>query len=707
MLFSLLSVALILFVPGTLFSFLVTTRITWNSVAIAPAVSIALLSLAGLIIDVLPNISGIAATASVTVILLFVGRRLTKPLRKRASTEDAASTVDGMRSHAWPAMALGLACLQTAATWGHIRHWFTAIPQPYDYLWHQYVVSVIRTRELLGPFTMVPVDGLSEITTTYQYGAHIPAALMAAGGPIPSVGGINATLFISGAVILPLGLLSLQRAYMPGSAWGLLGTAIAASSMYSSFGGLLGLYSLAVAAAFFPGVLAAWHFAARSKFGPNAIVAAMGLAGLLLTHPQAVLALAGVLAIEAMFHLYRALYPVQRAQVVTFLRTSSSITLLGAILTFPWLISDLRTAADVASGAILRPVVLEPQTVLSALALGQHLSLSSAGADSPLFGLASIVATGVIVVRRQNVEVAVAAWTFAGITYVTAAGSPAVRQFVAALWLGDWYRPQAFFAILSALMIGMAISSIVDAHVPTGPPPNIRRALSLALVAILATGSQSHRVLNSSRVQSYYGPWYGRTATAETDADYAMGPLKLEALQALDDVAPDHSRTMNWWPDGSPWMYSVGGNVAVQTYSSTPNNYAMHYLHSHLDELSTDPEVREHLRHLSVCTAFSGEGQVGTTERPAWHLQRELDGFRIYFENRAARVYVVTDRTLAKRCWPAGEPPIGRRSRLEVEPRHSSTDSRTNRPPTQQSSQEVSGSTSRRQLFGSPPAATR
>jgi hypothetical protein len=129
-----------------------------------------------------------------------------------------------------------------------------------------------------------------------------------------------------------------------------------------------------------------------------------------------------------------------------------------------------------------------------------------------------------------------------------------------------------------------------------------------------------------------------------------LSPLEVQAMGYLDDITPAGTRVLNWWGDGSPWMYSAAGLVPTRIY---PNASALLENVLLVDEVFGEPdgydEAVEALAELRVCSAYTAAGH-SFEDPPPWTELHDLPGFEIVYRNEHARVYRAADPRLTANC---------------------------------------------------------
>ncbi len=648
------AVLLLLLAPGTLLA-RVGFREAWASaVALGPALSVVIIAAAAILVGVsggfgLPVPGALMAAAPLVAALLALAARRWLNSRSRMTSQQEVEM---------PAALLGGAAagsVLAAAVWGWPRGWITAPPQSWDYLWHQYVVSTISRRGLITPNELVPVDGLSTVTTYYQHGAHLIAGSAAGDSLAGTSAALNLLLWFCFVLVLPIGIAALTAAFTRSPA-ALVAAPIAAVLAADLVIGQLGLWSFAIGLCLAPGVLLAGLRFIRQPALTSAAPTVIGLAGLVLVHPQVYLGVAVVLG-ALLISENRAssgwVSALPRRSVPAALML---VGVLAVVITLPW--QPVAQEQQTFSTALpLREAGFESiGSVVSAMLLGQRLGGGGPGSANPVLGLLVVGSVALLALRRRHLGVIVGYGALAVMTALTAAGPPAVREVIARPWLGDWYRPAALQALVAAVIVGLAV-----AEVPKVLPdsPAMRRSSAAVLTALLVAAVVIRVPVANEDVRSLYGQWVEAGGTDPADpvrdvsreADGVITVWDAEAMTELAAVTPADTRVLNWWPDGSPWMFGAEGLVPVKTYAVTSVDLnAAVFIERHMMDPDREEEVIDRLAELRVCSAYTSETYLPARDRPQWTMNADLPGFELVFENRSARVFRASHPRLTAYC---------------------------------------------------------
>jgi len=656
----LLPLTFLLYAPGAALVRFVLRRPTLEALVVAPAVSVFLLGVLGGIVGVL-GLPASTVAILVGVLLLVAGSVGVGVVR---GSFPYATSPDLVR---WSITLAGAAAgaLVAAVAWGSPARWVAAPPQSWDYLWHQYVVATMQRRGLMGPQNLVPVDGYSDLTTYYQHGAHLIAGSVPGQGMGAVSAGLNLTLWVASVLVLPLGMAALAGAFQAKPVV-IVAAPLAASIAPDLVFGQFGLWAFAVALCATPGVIYAGVVFVRTRALSSAATVVLSLAGLFLTHPHAYL-IASIAMGAALLLLpdrgtpSHGPLPDRSVPIALML-----LGALGVALTLPWyvLASEVQTFSTALQ--LRDPPVDDAGAVLRQMLLGQRVGGGGPESANVLLGVTTWAAAVLLAVRRRHVAVLLAWVVLVGMTAVTAGGSGSLRMVLGGLWLGDWYRPAAGYALIGALVLALGIDELVTA---LSYDDDHRSSLgqlagTLAFASlIIAIGLRIPDARGD--VARLFGPWLDPVAVedlaySQRDGPAVVipsgqapifGPGQAEALAVLADITPHGSRVMNWWPDGSPWMYGAYGLVPVQTYAITSVNWDdAVFVQRHLHDIERYDEVVDALARLEVCSAFAAEGHLDAGSRPAWTRLEELPGFVLVQQDAHARVFQVQDPRLRAGC---------------------------------------------------------
>ena len=659
---ALLLVLFLLYVPGAALVGVGLGRSKREALAGGPAVSVLLLGVIGGVLGFL------GVRASTVTILTGVGIVVAGSVgvgRVRRSWSLRAGSPDGAN---WLMTIAGAAAggVVAAIAWGPMGQWVTAPPQLWDYLWHQYVVATMQRRGVLGPQNLVPVDGYAELTTYYQHGAHLIAGSIPGEGVEAVSAGLNLTLWAAAVLVLPLGLAVLAGAFRA-TPMAIVIAPVAAAIAPDLVFGQFDLWAFAVALCLTPGVIYTGVSFIRARTWSSAMTVVLALAGLLLVHPHGYV-IASVAMGAALLLLVEPGTPDSRRLPARGVPIALMLCgALGVALTLPWylLANEVQTFSTTLP---LRPAGFDgPGEVLRHMLLGQRVSTAGPESAYVLLGVGTWAAALLLAVRRRHLAVLLAWSVLVAMTLVTAGGSGSVRTVIGGLWLGDWYRPAAGYSLLGSLVLALGIDELVTSLSPTPDRRALAGRVAGVLACVLLVVAITVRIPDArADVARLYGPWLTPAAEGRTDGPGdasgralaseeapVFGPEQAAALRVLAAVTPAGTRVMNWWPDGSPWMYGAYGLVPVQTYAITSIDWSDAVLvQRHLHDVERYDEVIEALGRLQVCTAFAAEGHLDAGTRPTWTQLEALPGFVLVHQDAHGRVFSADDPRLRAHCEP-------------------------------------------------------
>jgi hypothetical protein len=667
-------IAALLLAPGTLLARLLA-RTSWlQSVALGPPLSVLLLSIVGAVLG-LARIPATPLSTGALVVLALSAVWLV--LRRTVRDRPSAAGQDDR----WTCIGAGIAAVLAATVWGQPSGWLARPPQSWDYLWHQYVVATISRRGLLGPQNLVPVDGYADAIHTYQHGAHLAAGLVVGDGVPAVAAGLNLTLWLAVVVILPLGVATLTRSLTDDRVAVLLAPAIAVLLPNAAFS-RLGLFAFVVGLAMLPAVALAGVIQSRERSVAAGVLLTLCLTGLLLVHAHAFLAAGLLLVALWVGGLVSALVGRREAEAGpfgsragTWWRSAVALgvpVVVAPLLAAPWLflatgIHGTGVESGLASAEQLRDAGFDGVgAAFRALLTGRRMS-PDLGPASPVLGVAVPLAALYLAWRRKHLGLVFFLVAFAAMTVVVAGGSGWLRELVATPWLGDWWRPAVVLSIAGALVLALAIGDATGRLRSSQAPGWARSALAAVLILPVALALLGQIPDARAELAVIHGP-LAMSPSAETVMDpdtlrrertadhplMVISPLEVQAMSHLAEVTPPGTRVLNWWGDGSPWMYSAAGLVPTRVYASQSVSVRDALL---VDEALGDParydEAIDALVTLDVCSAYAAAGHVpsrGLPDPPAWKELTDLPGFELVHSNEHARVYRAADPRLTKNC---------------------------------------------------------
>ena len=591
------------FAPGTVLLRFGLGAGRLHSLAVAPAVSVAVCYLTALVAGVLGFAWGSIPVAIATVLLTALGwsarRRWARPPVVPVERTSLAAT---LRTSLLPISGLVVSALIGAWTllrgFGHL----TVLPQEHDMVLQTLVVARIERTGQAAPWQSSPIDLLSGSPEGfYPNGVHMLASL-AATSPGMTVAALNAMTVVLFAVALPLGMCALGRLLVPARIRAVTMTAAPLISVlaYRPLYAFLhdgGVLANAAALTLVPGVVYAAVAAATRPAVSSLAGAALGLTGAVVVHPSAgpsIAITAGTWIATGLLRDAGGLRATLRRLVWLVLAGVASVLLL-----VPFLLTASSTAGFVAG--FPRAV---PPTSLGG-ALGTTMSFYYGGYFDPS-GLTSQVvfaglsALGVLlcVYFRSNLPLlaSYAVWLAILLVWLVRPDFPLISQ-LGAFYYNNFGRMSGGFAQLQwltaaaacgylALLLGNGIHRLATgrgwSRITAHQGAVVHGAAVLAL-GVLLLASISYAGVNRLTVAQRYGqPQFVRV-----DAnDLAAGRYLAE------HVGPGE-RVMNNANDGSTYTYIYDDVPLVET-STLGSPYASYTteLLLHFDDVATNPEVR-------------------------------------------------------------------------------------------------------------------
>ncbi len=523
----------------------------------------------------------------------------------------------------------------------------------------------MQRRGLMGPQNLVPVDGYADSTTYYQHGAHLVAGSIPGQGLEAVSAGLNLTLWAASVLVLPLGMAALASAFRARPI-AIVVAPVAASVAPDLVFGQLGLWAFAVSLCVAPGVIYAGVAFVRTHSLSSAGTVALSLAGLFLIHPHGYLIASIALGATLLLLRDRATQPngplPARSVPVALMLCGA----LAVAITLPWYVLSNEVQTFSTALQLRDPPFDGVGVVFRQMLLGQRIGPGTGDPSNTLLGAGTWAAAVFLASRRRHASVLIPWSALAAMTIITAGGSGRIHSVVGGLWLSDWYRPAAGYALLGALVLALGVDEVVMSLSPTTQRRALFDRLGRALLAVLAFAVILVQTPNArSDLVLLYGPWLGPVEedgatdrrpegsplNTQSTQIPILGPGQAQALDVLAEVTPPGTRVMNWWPDGSPWMYGAHGLVPVQTYAITSVDWddAL-FVQQHLHDIEWYDHVIEALVRLEVCSAFAAEGHLDAGTRPEWTQRAVLPGFTLVYEDRHARVFRAEDPRLVAGC---------------------------------------------------------
>ena len=687
----LLIAAALLYAPGGLIA--IAARLPVRVVvALAPALSVAVIAGTGLLAPGLRLAWGVSVVAGATAIIVLAAiavraaHRLTGILisrRARAVAQDARddgapndpdgaappeepapqesagpspapASIGGRVSRCWaaargPAEDLGLWIVSAALMLAICAQFINApdaFSQTYDAVYH---LNAVRWILDTGNASSLSFDMVISRGAVYPLGWHTLVALtMRLSGITSSPLASNAVMCAVAGLTWTSGVITLTSALTVGRRAGRIATAVLASAapafpLLGLFWGIL--YPVFLATAMLPGVfLTAATAGARGMTLPRRAVlwlmAGAGCVGLALAHPSIIVIalIAGVSA--AMTH------SLSLAVSAVAERHHVRRAVLACILTA--LLAGASWAAAPALRASKSVSQWPPYTSVAG-GIGEAVT-SAPELTAIVWPLALLTVIGYLSAwRRQSTRwVALTHTVVCGLYVVDVSQkvSP-LRYSLTGFWYSDAYRPGGFMMVTALPLAGIGACALADAAGRALPRavraattvPWLRAALTILVIAALAWQS------TGSAAMSHNVEKFGLTFLV-TDDSQSLTADELAVVNRLPDLlGPDDVVLADPWRGGS-LAYGLTGVTTLprhlSSYGST--SPALTVLENSLDEVGDNPEVCPAIEELGVdyVLDFKGRTILDGPEAPGLSDIQPRDGFRTVLRIGDATLYRIT-----------------------------------------------------------------
>ena len=691
LLYPLLIAAALLYAPGGLIA--IAARLPVRVVvALAPALSVAVIAGTGLLAPRLGLAWGVSVVAGATAIIVLAAiavraaHRLTGILisrRARAAAQDARDDgapndpdgaappeepapqesagpspapeyIGGRVSRCWaaargPAEDLGLWIVSAALMLAICAQFINApdaFSQTYDAVYH---LNAVRWILDTGNASSLSFDMVISRGAVYPLGWHTLVALTMRLSGITSIPlASNAVMCAVAGLTWTSGVITLTSALTAGRRAGRIATAVLASAapafpLLGLFWGIL--YPVFLATAMLPGVfLTAVTAGARGMTLPRRAVlwlmAGAGCVGLALAHPSIIVIalIAGVSA--AMTH------SLSLAVSAVAERHHVRRAVLACILTA--LLAGASWAAAPALRASKSVSQWPPYTSVAG-GIGEAVT-SAPELTAIVWPLALLTVIGYLSAwRRQSTRwVALTHTVVCGLYVVDVSQkvSP-LRYSLTGFWYSDAYRPGGFMMVTALPLAGIGACALADAAGRALPRavraattvPWLRAALTIVVIAALAWQS------TGSAAMSHNVEKFGLTFLV-TDDSQSLTADELAVVNRLPDLlGPDDVVLADPWRGGS-LAYGLTGVTTLprhlSSYGST--SPALTVLENSLDEVGDNPEVCPAIEELGVdyVLDFKGRTILDGPEAPGLSDIQPRDGFRTVLRIGDATLYRIT-----------------------------------------------------------------
>ena len=687
----LLIAAALLYAPGGLIA--IAARLPVRVVvALAPALSVAVIAGTGLLAPRLGLTWGVSVVAGATAIIVLAAiavraaHRLTGILisrRARAAAQDARddgapsdpdgavpseepalqepadtppapASIGGRASRYWaaargPVEDLGLWIISAALMLAICAQFINApdaFSQTYDAVYH---LNAVRWILDTGNASSLSFDMVISRGAVYPLGWHTLVALTMRLSGITSIPlASNAVMCAVAGLTWTSGVITLTSALTAGRRAGRIATAVLASAapafpLLGLFWGIL--YPVFLATAMLPSVLlTAVTASARGMTLPRRAVlwlmAGAGCVGLALAHPS-IIVIALIAGVSA-----AATRSVSLAVCAVRARHHVRRAVLACVLT------ALLAGASWSAAPALRAsksVSQWPPYTSAAGGIGEAVT-SAPELTAIVWPLALLTVIGYLSAwRRQSTRwVALTHTVVCGLYVVDVSQkvSP-LRYSLTGFWYSDAYRPGGFMMVTALPLAGIGACALADAAGRALPRavraattvPWLRAALTILVIAALAWQS------TGSAAMSYNLKKFGLTFLV-TDDSQSLTADELAVVNRLPDLlGPDDVVLADPWRGGS-LAYGLTGVTTLprhlSSYGST--SPALTVLENSLDEVGDNPEVCPAIEELGVdyVLDFKGRTILDGPQAPGLSDIQPRDGFRTVLRIGDATLYRIT-----------------------------------------------------------------
>ena len=655
-----LAAAVLLFVPGALAGAAAGLR-TSLVVAIAPAISIAIIAGTGVVAPLVGLVWGpvpIAAATALTALALLAARLWTARRRPERREAEARRRSEPVTAAAW-CVAWPLSAAVTGYTVGRILNTPDAISQTYDAVFHLNAVEwILKTGNASSLRLLLEAPQGS----VYPLGWHtVIAAAMRLCGATDIPLATNAMVLVVSGLVWTSGCLALTHVLFHGRPLALLVAAVMAGS-FAAFPHVLltwgVLYPNFLSVALLPALLAAAReLVPTAGARPTGLVlpaGALGVGGLGLTQPNTAATLLLTLVILAV------------ARAVTTVRTPPAERPAGA-LRRQALVSGGLTAVLVLTWILMRPPRSAGELWGANYAASSSIGEAITSMPAPLWMIwvpAVLAFIGfVAALRTDGYRWLAALHATTGALYVVARSTPDadLRFFLVGIWYNDSNRLAALLPVTAVPLAALGMLAVA----------RWTRALSAQLSdAQWARGARKRLTAIGERVR-ILSWWRWAAYPAVVTALVLTGPLSTAMSNTVwlleqtylfspgsPSITPDERALIDELPD----LIDKDAVVAVDPRSGAALAYALagvdttlkHLLHRHdpevyviqdkLNKAATDPTVCPAIRKLGATYALYFPGKTISNQKPFpgfTHLDT-APGFELVARQGDAALYRIT-----------------------------------------------------------------
>jgi hypothetical protein len=438
---------------------------------------------------------------------------------------------------------------------------------------------------------------------TYPAAFHVITATTSLLSGANVVVATQSAVLVMGGLVWPAGLVLLGRALLGNRPEVVAATAVS-SVLFTAFPftimGFGVLWPNLFGQALLPGLVAT-AFAALARWMPHrapvgpavpaALVTVVGLPGLTLAHPNALICflVLGYLAVAV---------AVLRSAWDLRSRPLAAVARVGALLV-------VTAAAAVASLVVRSPSMVAtgepgPERGLRAAVIDTVFFGPRHGAQLPLLTVVAVLGGLVVLLRRHRGAgwLPVAASVFAGLYLLNVAVDDDTARYLTWPWYNNAIRLAVAGSLPSALCAAagfVALGTLV-ARVARAVPTARAVATGLVLAAFLVV-THGYVYPHQAFLRGYYHPSVAKSWASDDE---------LRALRELSTRIPDGAVTAaNAW-NGGTYLYVVSGKPLLVPTEKALFDGDRTLLAARLDQVGTDPEVCAAARRQDVQFALTG-----------------------------------------------------------------------------------------------------
>lgn len=587
-------------------------RRSLRSLTAAPAVSIGIMVLAGLVSEVSGWRWGPAPVVVMTLLLTAAGLVLRRSGgRSLAAPRSSPDPADRWRTPTTLAGIVGVA--GGLVLW--IRHLTNVLPSPtafsqtWDNVFHLNVIRFIHDIGDPGPWLPRNLDPDAVVTLFYPTAWHQLATLTmpATGGSVQLAS--NAVLFVVCAVVWPLSVMELILTLGVRTPGALLSTGVLAAA-FSAYPFLMldwgVLYPNLLSYAIVPAALAVLVDFLRAGPDPRrpllslAFVTALTGLGVLLGHPNGFLLLLALALPAVLDGALRTGRLARNGRVTWWRATLWWAGAAGGLAVFariwqvarpsnrPWPpLHDVGTALT--QGLLANPIMGPPGVVVAAL---------------------TVVGLLLLAVRPRH-------WWFLGASaigmglWVVGSGAPdgALRELLTGSWYSDSYRLAPILTLLAVPASAFAVDRLmllrrhgVPAPAPDDPPtPLTSGALGVSLLvpALILAATQFSPSLHQAVTHASTAYDFADVDCAEGDVTCLVTADEFAILMALPELTPPDAVLLAEPRTGASLAYAFTERSVLRPYIGAVVTPAEQLLLDDLDTVPQDP---------NICEALAGSG---------------------------------------------------------------------------------------------------